>query len=268
MNQAHSHLTAFWRSMAANPAASVFGHVRPDAITPGDIAQQISTEDSPVQGKAFGDSQAVFVTLNGLALVYPGSELRTDEGVYAEYTIRHHDSTANTNDLHDRLQLNLAAMRWIRAVGGQWLHGEESGIDELFATTSMFLSTLREDSTTHLQPLSSHLVTGWTTGDDDLNIALLAGYESELTHERLPVFYRYAYDANRNRIVGSGGEEISPLQVREILQRTDPHRNTGISEASIARALATRSALRGDGYFRPGGRGSVPPACLAGIIPL
>lgn len=45
----------------------------------------------------------------------------------------------------------------------------------------------------------------------------------------------------------ANGKELQPDEIRSILQRLDPKHSTGVGKATFARAIATRSALRGDG---------------------
>ena len=242
-------LADFWINVVGNPEAFLNGPVERGTTSAEDIARQISTDIDCVQGASFGDSQAVFLTLEGVLSVFPANENRNSEGGFAEFCIKLHVGPS-VKPGQDHVLLHQAALSWIYANGGTWAAESSSpGLDGLLATSIMLSSALREQSTAHLQPTPRQEIIHWTDGDFDNNIAALAERESELAHERIPELVDYAFDAGRGRVVATDGREIQPYEIRAILARRDPQRATGVGEATFARALATRDALQGKGDF-------------------
>jgi hypothetical protein len=248
-NTKRQELADFWKHVAGNPEAFLTGPVERGVMSAEDIARQISTDIDCVQGASFGDTQAVFLTLEGVLSVFPANENRNSEGGFADFCTRLH-AAPSIKPGQDHALLHDAALSWIYANGGAWAADSSSpGLDGLLATSIMLSSTLREQSTGHLQPAPHQKIIHWRDGEFDNNVAALAERESELVHERIPELVDYAFDAGRGRVVAADGREVQPDEIRQILARRDPQRTTGVGEATFARALATRAALCGESSF-------------------
>jgi hypothetical protein len=250
--QFNSHrqgLADFWKRVATHPEAFLYGPVERGVTSAAEIASQISTDVDYVAGASHGDSQAAFVTLDGFLSVSHANENRNSEGGYAEFRIKSQGGHAKDNR-DGWMLLHQTALSWIYANGGKWVTDDQSTpLDDLLATSIMLISALREQSTEHLHPASSQAIVNWMDGDFDNNLAALTKRESELAHERTPELANYSFDADRGRIVAADGREIKPNEIHQILARRDSQRTTGIGQATFARALATRAALRGKGGF-------------------
>jgi len=249
MERNRQRLADFWKDVATHPEAFLYGPVERGVTSAAEIASQISTDIDYVAGESFGDSQAAFVTLDGFLSASHANENRNSEGGYAEFRIKSQGGHATGNG-EGWLLLHQAALSWIYANGGKWVSDDQSThLDDLLATSIMLISALREQSTEHLQPISSQSIVDWQDGEFDNNLAALAARESELAHERIPELANYSFDTDRGRIVAADDREIKPDEIRKILARRDPQRTTGVGQATFARALATRAALRGEGGF-------------------
>jgi hypothetical protein len=242
----HHVLAEFWTCVATHPHAFLHGPVERGISSAEDIARQMSSDFDCVEGASFGDSQAVFLTLDGFVSVFPANEIRNSEGGFAEYQIKAH-CDPSVNPRQGLLLLYAVALCWIYANGGVWASDTSPNLDGLLATGLMLSSALREQSTAHLKPVPHQKLSYWRDGDFENNVAALAERESEVTHERLPELADYAFDADRGRVVAANGREIKPDEIREILARGNPDRIAGIGEAALTRALATRAALQGSG---------------------
>lgn len=245
----------FWKSVAINPEAFLYGPVERGQVSAEDIASRICTDVDHVVGASFGDSQAAFLTLDGFLSVSHANESRNAEGGYGEFRIKSQGGHSKENR-DGWMLLHQAALSWIYVNCGKWVTDDQSTpLDELLATSIMLISALREQSTEHLQPLASQAIIDWKDGDFDNNLAALAVCESELAHERIPELASHSFDANRGRVVDADGSEIKPDEIHQILARRDPQRATGVGQATFARSLATRAALHRKECF--GGDGGV-----------
>jgi hypothetical protein len=157
-NSDRQGLAAFWKRVATNPEAFLYGATEPGATSAADIARQISTDIDYVAGASHGDSQAAFVTLDGILSVSHANDNRNSEGGYAEFRIKSQtDHVAGYRE--GWLLLHQAALSWIYANGGKWVTDDQTThLDDLLATGIMLISALREQSSAHLQPMFSQAI--------------------------------------------------------------------------------------------------------------
>lgn len=246
----------FWKAVASNPRAFLYGTAEKSATSAQDIADQMSTDRLAVKGKNVGDG-ANFFTEDGLVHVFPANDKRNSEGGFAKYMIQSPGANSAGKLSGGGSLMYQAALKWVHANGGEFVKDDHlTDINKLRVTSNMLSSALREKTTDHLDIDSEQGIIGWKKGDTDNNIAALATRESELSHERIPELNNYSYDPSRNAIVDEGGTVVQPDEVRKILARVDPNFTQGVGVATFARALGTRAALRGAGALgRDGGIG-------------